>query len=127
MEEMYETLTREIRSAEEADRPVAQIRVTPDAIQGSVTTAPMTPERARVLGQLLAMPALPPWPAVIRGLGAAPTDEMVVFGSPSNERLLEILIHPDDWRQLLTEVDNLYMLNLSGPVKRIAEVPVSET
>lgn len=123
MEEMYEAITREIHSAEEQDRPIAQVRVTPDAIPGSVTTGPMTPERARILGRLLAMPSLPPLRGV-RGLGSE-TDEIVVFGDPTN--LLEILVHPEDWRQLLTEVDNLYMLNVSGPVKRLAGVPVSET
>jgi len=126
MEEMHATLTREIHSAEAEDRPVAQIRVTPDAIQGSVTTAPMTPERARVLGRLLAMPTVPPWPGGIRGLGSS-TDEVVAFGDPSNERLLEILVHPDDWRQLLAEVDNLWMLDMGGPIKRVAGVPVSGT
>lgn len=123
MEEMYEAITREIHSAEEQGRPIAQVRVTTAAIPGSVTTAPMTPERARVLGRLLAMPSFPPLRGV-RGLGSE-TDEIVVFGDPTN--LLEILVHPEDWRQLLTEVDKLWMLDRSGHVTRIAGVPVSET
>lgn len=81
-------VVREIDSAAEQDRPLAQIRVTTDAIPGSISTAPVTPERGRVLGKLRAVP--------VDG-GAA------VEGDPSNERLLEILIHPDDWNLVLVE------------------------
>jgi hypothetical protein len=113
MDQMYATILREINSAATEDRPVAQIRVTADAIRGSITTAPLTPERARVLGRLLAVPF---------GEG-----DSAVVSDPDNERLLEILIHPEDWRDLLTEEAPLSMLNLTGPIKRVAGVPVQET
>lgn len=57
---------------------ITQIRVTSDAIRHSPVSVPLTPERARVLGL-----------GEADGLG--------------DERLLELLVHPDDWRDLLCE------------------------
>lgn len=118
---LYATVAAEIHSAEEQDRPIAQIRVTTDAIQGSITAAPVTPERARTLGQLMA----------IRGDSDSPLTGTVV-SDPSNEQLLEILIHPEDWRDLLTETGGMarFALKTSSPgslvVRSVLGIPVEE-
>jgi hypothetical protein len=37
----------------------------------------------------------------------------------------EVQLHPGDWDELLTEADTMPLLDLSGPVKQIAGVPVA--
>lgn len=86
---------------------IVHIRVTTDALPGSVTSLPVTPERARVIGRLLA----------VQDLG-------VVADPNSTETLLELLIHPADWAELLTD-DDKYRAVQIGPDTRVIGIPVS--
>lgn len=70
-------------------KQIVHIRVTTDALQGSVTSTPVTPERARTIGRLMAIPARE---------GTA-----VVAHPDSTETLLEILMHPADYETLMIE------------------------
>ena len=113
---IFAALHSEIRHAREQDRPVVHVRVAKDALPGTVAAMPVTPERARALGTLLLLP-----------------DETIV-GSPVNERLLELLIHPEDWRGLLVEKDALgnYVVDYvvapgEGGVTRVLGIPVVKT
>lgn len=129
---LYTAVERVIQEAEEQDRPIAQIRVTAVAIPGSITAAPMTPERARALGHLLAAPSPPSGLLsssgrrrnILSGLGRA-ANEIVVFGDPGG--LLEVLIHPGDWRELLTEEGGGRLrLDASNRITRLCEIPVCQ-
>lgn len=71
-------LRREIESAWEQDRNVVQIRVTTDALEGTPTAVPLTPER-------------------LRALDLSPTFD-------SNVTPLEVLVHPRDWADALSEI-----------------------
>lgn len=86
-------------------RPVTQVRVSTDAIEGTIAAVPVTPERARNLGKLRATPA-------------------GVISDPPNERLLEILIHPEDWKQLLMRTDPHGAIGLADGVETVLELPV---
>lgn len=104
---LFESIDRELRDAEEQLREVVQIRVTPLALPGSVLLMPMSPERARVLGRL----------HMVRDRG--------VISDPKNERMMEVLMHPEDWAELLTEVDHhhLHAHDLGEP-RSIYGIPV---
>jgi hypothetical protein len=110
-------IAREINDARATGyREIVHIRVTVDAIPGSVTTTPLTPERARVLGKLIAV-----------DLGKYGT---AVEADPYYaERLLEILIHPQDYVGLMKEADDLsrfaVSVNPSTGVSQVYGVPVS--
>jgi hypothetical protein len=72
---------------------IVHIRVTTDALPGSPTSVPVTPERARTLGRLIAL-------RDPRG------GEATVAADPSDyERMLELLIHPQDWADVLRGAD----------------------
>lgn len=90
---------------------IVHIRLTTDALPGSVTSTPITPERARTLGRLLALP----------GGG-------VVADPRSTELLMEILIHPEDWAALLAETDAPYTVQAAmkaGEPDRVYGIPVT--
>ncbi len=70
---------------------IVHMRVTTDALPGSITSVPVTPERARALGRLLLVPDANGQPL---GVVADPMDY---------EKMLELLIHPADWHDLLLE------------------------
>ena len=74
--------------AEREDACVVRIRVTRDAVCGSVVAVPVTPERARVLARLVLV-------RDDRGSAA------VVADPAYYEHLREVLIHPADWMDLL--------------------------
>ena len=76
----------ERRAAREKDVRVVHVRVTTDAIRNSIALVPITPERARTLGTLYLLP-----------------DETVVADAG---RLHEIVMHPEDFRDLKVEKDN---------------------
>lgn len=77
----------EIQDARAQDRPIVQIRVTADAIHGAPTSTRMTPERARA-----------------RAAKAVEIkDGPVAIASAESERWLELVIHPEDWRDLLIQ------------------------
>src|ERR1700759_1212361 len=103
---MFVAILREVHRAREQMRPVTQVRVTTDALEGTIAAAPVTPERARVLGKLRATP-------------------VGVISDPPNERLLEILIHPEDWKQLLMRTDSHGAIGFSDGVETALGLPVS--
>lgn len=105
---MYELLFRELREAEEAYRSIVQIRVSTDGIPGAPATTPLTPERARQFG-LMAVPA---------------NDGVAVVADPHAQHLLEVVVHPKDWADLLKEPGTLHALELLGPVRRVFGIPV---
>jgi hypothetical protein len=93
---VFRAIAHEVYEARAALRPITHIRVTRDALAGTVAALPITPERARTI-RLRAFPG-----------GTVEAD----FGE--TERLLEIVIHPEDWRTLLTERDavGVYAVNV---------------
>lgn len=108
---VFRAITREVYDAQAQLREIVHIRVSRNALAGSVVALPITPERARTI-RLRAFPG-----------GAVDVD----YGS--TERLLEIVIHPEDWRDLLTEKDAVgaYVLNAeSTGIRRIYDIPVAE-
>lgn len=100
----------ELHHAREQARPLVQIRVTPLAIEGAITTVPMAPERSRVKGKLRAVPT---------GHSTA------VIADPENERLLEVLIHPEDWNRLLVELPT-WDHHGASPLTALMGVPIAE-
>lgn len=93
---------------------IVHIRVTADALAGSVTSVPVTPERARVLGKLL----------MIRSPGE-PLDGAVIADPADAEALLELLMHPLDWAELLADLDAIGYVSLGEPI-RVMGIPVSQ-
>lgn len=86
---MFDVLHREIVQAQERAVEVVQIRVSADAIPGSATTTMIAPERLRLLAaqqrEFLHSEG---------GLTADPEKQ---------ERWREIVMHPEDWRDVLTD------------------------
>lgn len=107
------SLFRERNAADEQMRPIIHIRITTDAIAGSVVAVPVSPERARTLGKLWAFPD--------------GTIEAAYDG-----RALEILVHHEDWYSLLKEMpaDNGFAVQLAmklGEPDRVLGIPVSRS
>lgn len=102
---------RERVHADEQMRTIHHIRVTVDALPGSVVSVPITPERARTIA-LRAFPASGGDPVV-------DTDPELV-GRP----LLEVLIHPEDWMTLLKDAEAIGYVDTSGPIRRVMGIPV---
>jgi hypothetical protein len=75
-------LRREIDSADEAMRPIIQVRVSTDALRGTPAAVALTPERLRVLGHC--------------------EHDFHNGASP-----VEILVHPEDWAEALAEIPDL--------------------
>jgi hypothetical protein len=90
--------------AELQARHIRGIRVTTDALAGSIVALPITPERARSYRLLM-----------IEGRGAVA--DPVVY-----ERDLEVLVHPEDWRDFLKNLPNSVTFNESGAVGSVREV-----
>lgn len=114
---IFAAVYREINDADTTGyKRIVHIRITPDAIPGSPVAVPVTPERARTLGRLIALPTKDGEPSVT----ADPSDY---------ERMLELLLHPQDWAQAKQEANELAM-SLSmrpGEPNRIYGIPVSHT
>lgn len=115
---VFDSLMREKRDAAERDVVIAQIRVSRDALPGSVVLMPVTPERARTLGTLhLLEPSRSGEPATV----VADAD-----------RLYEIVLHPEDWAGLLVErspVTDRYAISPpmgADGVKRVVGIPVAD-
>lgn len=112
---IFETIHREIRDVRATGyQQVVHIRITADAIPGSVVTTPLTPERLRLLAQ--------------RGVWS-PAEETVVIADPeAQERWVEIVMHPVDWYALLADVEAIpYIDTVSSPGKRrVFGIAVSE-
>jgi hypothetical protein len=102
---------REVYDARAADRPITHIRVTTDALPGYPAAVPITPERARTIRLRMAYG------------GTVGADYA------STGRLLEIVIHPEDWATLLKEKDALghYAVGTDGRVKTVLGIPVAES
>lgn len=81
-------LYAEINEARAQCWNVLHVRVASDAIRGSVTTVAITPERARTLAAL-----------EVRG------DETVEVAMSRTLSMREILVHPEDWNELLKEAE----------------------
>ena len=109
---VFRALYDERRYAREQLKDIVHIRVTADAFKGTVTAVPITPERARVLGKLLAVP------------GDGPLAGTVVPHPGDYERMLEILVHPEDWRDLLVDAEAYTAVDL-GEIDRVMGIPVS--
>lgn len=112
---MYATLQAEIHHVRLRALDVVQIRVSTDAIPGSVTTTMLTPERLRALR-----------PYVIHLQGRETPDALA--DPTAAERLREIVMHPDDWFALLEEPDTRFALRLGmaeGEPDRIFGIPVA--
>lgn len=96
---------------------VVQIRITTDALAGSIMACPITPERARTLGRMMAV-----------------RDEQrggycVVADPMDYEAMAEVLIHPADWHALLRDAPHgavALPLQPSAPI-RMFGVPVVHT
>lgn len=88
-----DAINRELESAVHERLVVRQIRITPDAIAGSVTLAPMTPERLQA------------WAAIIGEVATWFNVPHSMIGAPeARERWREVLVHPADWEALQAEV-----------------------
>jgi hypothetical protein len=81
---IWEAIVSEINHAELDDRRVRALRVTTDAVAGSLAAMPITPERARTVGRLWML-----------------EDSTVVAEDLLYD--LELLVHPSDWYALLAE------------------------
>lgn len=91
-----DAIRREFDAAAREQLVVRQVRVTPDAIAGSVMLAPMAPER------------LDEWGAMIRevaGIFNIPP-RYIIAAPDAVQRWREILVHPTDWAALRHEVGN---------------------
>lgn len=104
-----EAIHREIHDARATGyQHIVHIRVTTDALQGSPVTVPITPERARAIGRLM----------MVQGHG-------VVADPMDYETRLELLVHPQDYSDLLKDVDLMrYGVQIGEPM-RIMGIPVS--
>lgn len=83
-------IAREVHDARATGRQrVVHVRVTPHALPGSVVSVPIPPERSRLL-------------RADPDLDAIETANYVeIVGRGGIGVLLEILVHPQDWQQLL--------------------------
>lgn len=111
---IFRTIWDEQRAARAAMREIVHIRVTPDAIPGSVTTTPLTPERARALKPLI--------------YHHPSRDTPDAVADPDMERALELLVHPKDWAELRMDVHAKHALQVgasSGGVDRVMGIPVT--
>lgn len=104
---VFAAIHREIVDADMALVKIAYIRVTRDAIPGSVVTTPITPER------------------LLPDDGWALDDEV----GETLEALLrpdrEIVVHPEDWCSLLAECDALgYAVSPVGMLRAVRGIPV---
>jgi hypothetical protein len=102
----------EIRQAREQDREVHWIRVTKDAIPGSIVTTPITPERARQI-RLRAEPEF--------GSGYTVDTDPSLVGRPP----LEIVVHPEDWAELLKDPEVARWGIQIGEPDRVLGIPVT--
>lgn len=104
---VFAAIARERHDADVQLRPIIHIRITKDAIPGTPAAVPVTPERARTLGRLWALP-----------------DGSV--DAAYDGRALEVVIHPEDWSRLLTEKDAMvgYAVQVGDP-DRVLGIPVS--
>ncbi|MBE2315200.1 hypothetical protein DVA67_004390 [Solirubrobacter sp. CPCC 204708] len=91
MAQVSDAIQRELDDAREADRPVASVRVSESALPGAVAAVSLSPERAAAL-RLDAVLA---------------------------ERAVEVLLHPDDYEELLDED-----VVVEGEVPRVFGVPL---
>lgn len=83
-----EVIVRELRQAVEAQREVVHIRVSQDAISGCVLAVPLAPERLRTLAGVNTA-----------GKGLLPDPK-------AQERLVEIVVHPDEWIDMMLSARN---------------------
>lgn len=94
MNHVSEAIRREIDQARGGDRPVASVRVTESALPGTVAAVSLSPERA----------------------------ESLRLDARLAEAAVEILVHPDDYAELLDE-PGLALEEDSG-VRRVFGVPL---
>ena len=114
---IFAVLHKELHDARAAMRPVLHIRITTDAIPGTVTSTPLTPERLRVLK-----------PYVIHIEGRETPD---VLADPTLvDRALEIVMHPQDWHDLLRDIESVQHVQIGmreGEPDRVWGIPVTRT
>lgn len=88
---------------------IVHIRVTTDALEGSIVAVPITPERARARGRLM----------MVEGHG-------IVADPAQYETMLELLMRPADLVALLRDSDLVrFGIELGDPM-RIMGIPVSQ-
>lgn len=95
------------RAAETGYREIVSIRVTPLAIQGSLLAVLVSPERARVLGKL----------RMLEGQG-------VVADPAWCEEHEELLIHPRDWMDLLSDQTVFRYISMGTEAWNVFGIPV---
>lgn len=94
--DVAEAIRRELGDARAAERPVAAVRVTASALPGTVVAVSLAPERIAELG-------------LDRQLG---------------ERAAEIIVHPDDYEQLLEAPAPTLTRDEPDGVMRVFGVPL---
>lgn len=97
---------RELDDAIINGQQVVQIRVTSDALQGSIVALPITPERARVIGQVMIL------------------ETGGVVADLHHENVAELMVHSLDWMQLRSAAYRDLVLDV-GAVTRIYGLPVA--
>ena len=106
------TLYREQQQAREQLREIHHIRVTTDALPGSLVSVPITPERARTI-RLAMFPSK-------AGESTVDVDPELV-GRP----LLEVLMHPEDYAELTKDLDAVRDVDMTGSVTRVLGIPIA--
>jgi hypothetical protein len=96
MTHVAQAIRREIDEARSGDRPVASVRVTESALSGTVAAVSLSPERA----------------------------ESLRLDAQLAERAVEILVHPDDYAELLEEPDPGLSTDEGSGVRLVFGVPL---
>jgi hypothetical protein len=94
--DVAEAIRRELDDARAAERPVASVRVTDSALPGAVVAVSLAPERSAELG----------------------------LDAQMAERAVEIIIHPDDFAELLETPAATLSASIEDGVRRIFGVPL---
>lgn len=106
---VLDTIRRELDDAEATGwQKIVQVRVTTDALPASPVTVPITPERARTMSAMRMMP------------------DGIVADPASYEGMLEVLLHPEDWQDVLADAERfaVQMATRPGEPNRIFGIPV---
>lgn len=104
---------RELADAEATGyKRIVHIRVTTAALPGAPVSVPVTPERARVIGCLVTL--------------YSPRSGMTVDADPHwYESALELLIHPRDYTDLLTDANAASTVDLATGLRSVFGVPIA--
>lgn len=107
----FDAIRQQVYDARLQDREVLHLRVTRQALPGSIVALPLTPERARAL----------------RTLWAVRQGDMSVTALPDLEvleRYVEVVMHPDDYLDLLG-VAHTVNVDVRSGVQRVLGYPIT--